>query len=312
MTFRQILRGWLCSLLGFVAFAAEPAMQEPSSQAGPVQTALLNPGQPLFVPTHMRVTTTLRFPGPIGAPEGRGFTEDDSKVPGEYLVAWTRGEHHLTVTPLPGAGALNLNVPYEGQTYVFYFYPVERQFQALASLNLVVTRPAHSQSSAREPAINDGAVRQQGLQPLPASPARLLGLVDKLRLVRALAPGAGLEALVKSLGLELVSAYASGKGAEWREAGGLELMITHVVRDPGTVSLGFALRMRNPAGVPRAPDVTNVVIRCGGRTLGGAMGDLPGILMPGEEQEAFLAAPCPPDAMLSADNDWRISLGVLP
>jgi len=308
----MIIGAWLCSVFVLAAPAPEASAQGLLAQAGPVQAAVLNSGQPLFVPTHMRVTTTLRFPGPIGAPEGRGFTEDEAKMPGEYLVAWTRGEHHLTVTPLPGAGALNLNVPYEGQTYVFYFYPVDKQFQALASLNLVLTPSTIPQSVTGGTLMNGGSVRPLRQKLSPASPARLLGLVDKLRLLRALAPGPGLDALVKSMGLELVNAYASGKGAEWREAGGLEVMITHVVRDPGKASLGFAFRLRNTAAEPRAPDVTNAVIRCGGRILGGALGDLPAILMPGEEQEAFLAAPCPADAVLSADNDWRISFGVLP
>ena len=96
-----------------------------------VQCLPLNSTKPLFLPTHPRVATTLRFPGPIGAPEGRGFTEDESKHPGEYLVTWTPGESHLTVTPLPGAGPLNLNIPYEGDIYVAYFYPVEKQVAAV-------------------------------------------------------------------------------------------------------------------------------------------------------------------------------------
>jgi hypothetical protein len=278
-------------------------------QGGPVQAVMLNAEQPLFVPTHARVTTTLRFPGPIGAPEGRGFTEDEAKVPGEYLVSWTKGESHLTVTPLPGAGALNLNVPYEGQTFVVFFYPVEKQFQALASLNLLARKPT---SAVMATMMGEGRGHVPGSQALPVSPARLLGLVDKLRLLRALAPGPGLDSLVRSMGLELVNAYAPGAGAEWRAAGGLDLMITHVVREPRLGTLGFAVRLRNPGAVPRAPDVTNLVIRCGGRVLGGALGDLPAILVPGEEQEGFLAAPCPADCPLSVSNDWRISLGVLP
>jgi len=302
----------LCLCVGGIALADGVPEGRASFQveSGPVQAAVLDASQPLFVPTHARVTTTLRFPGPIGAPEGRGFTEDESKTPGEYLVSWTRGEHHLTVTPLQGAGALNLNVPYEGQTYVFYFYPVERQFQALASLNLLVRRI--SQAKEVKGAKGSGVGRVGESQAVASSPGRLLGLVDKLRLLRALAPGPGLDALVQSMGLELVNAYADGNGAEWREAGGLELMVTHVVRDPRSGTLGFALRVRNTGGAPRAPDVSNLVIRCGGRVLGGALGDLPAILMPGEELEAFLAAPCPADFPLAAANEWRISLGVLP
>jgi len=307
-----LLRLLLCLILGDIVLigGVTGGLASLSSEAGPVQEAVLDASQPLFVPTNARVTTTLRFPGQIGAPEGRGFTEDEAKSSGEYLVSWTRGEHHLTVTPLPGAGALNLNVPYEGQTYVFYFYPVEKQFQALASLNLVLRKSPQASEVHRQKPSSAGRVGES--PSATPSPGRLLGLVDKLRLLRALAPGPGLDALVQSMSLELVNAYAVGGGAEWREAGGLELLLTHVVRDPRSGTLGFALRVRNTGGTPRAPDVTNLVIRCGGRVLGGALGDLPAILMPGEEQEAFLAAPSPADFPLSAANDWKISLGVLP
>jgi len=93
--------------------------------------------QPLFVPTHPRVTTTIRFPGEIGVSDGQGFhrrsakeiTAGNGRLTSEYHIQWTQGDSYFTVVPLAGAGTRNLNVPYQGNTYVLYFYPVEKRFR---------------------------------------------------------------------------------------------------------------------------------------------------------------------------------------
>jgi len=273
-------------------------------QGGLVQSAVLDPSKPLFVPTHARVTTTLRFPGPIGAPEGRGFTEDETRVPGEYLVTWTRGEAHLTVTPLDKAGALNLNISYQGSTYVVYFYPVERQFQALACLNLnPLVRASSEAGFARADVLSGEAVG--------CEPAHLFGLVDKLKLLRVLAPGAAAQGMAEGMGLEIVYGPAPDRFWAPEVFRGYTLQLTHVVREKKGRGLAFCLRINNRRPEALALDVSSFGVRCGDVYLPQVLCDAPVILAPGEECEAFLCALSPSLQPLVAGNDWHVSVGVI-
>ena len=141
---------WVMVVLVLPVGAGRSAAQETPALAAPagsgvIQVVALDATRPLFVPTHPRVTTTIRFPGEIGVSDGQGFTEDPAKeitagngrLTSEYHIQWTQGDAYFTVVPLASAGTRNLNVPYQGNTYVLYFYPVEKQFQAVALLNLV-------------------------------------------------------------------------------------------------------------------------------------------------------------------------------
>lgn len=290
--------------------SAEPAMgRDAGLLAGMIQTATLDPGVPLFIPTHPRVTTTLRFPGPPGAPEGRGFTEDEGRTPGEYLVAWTQGDHHLAVTPLGNAGPLNLNIPYAGETYVFYFYPVEKQFKALTSLRL------------RSSAGNAGGALKAPVPPrgekANADTTQLLGLMDKLKLLAATQPGRGRQQLAAALGLSLwqppgdradvgeaVQAHTRKTSAE----DVLHIAISQVVADPSLGTLGFAIKARNAAGKALALDGTRFSLKCGGRTLHAKLTEGPSILTPGESAELLLIVLQEGPAILRPENDWQVDL----
>ena len=269
---------------------------------GMIQTAGLNSEVPLFVPTHPRVTTTLRFPEAIGAPEGRGFTEDENKVPGEYLVAWTRGDSHLTVTPLPGAAALNLNIPYKGDTYVVYFYPVERQFQALASLRLV-----QAPTNTRQAPGTVGNEKQSRIGGIPAT--RLLGLLDKVKLLRAVAPGKGQSQLAATLGLELACPSTTQKTEYLTKdpaSPDLEILITHVVRDPSLGALAFALRLINHSKQVLTLGGVKFTAYCGGKTFQQGMAEVPALLSASEETEGFLTIETEALSPFRAENPWLV------
>lgn len=271
-----------------------------------IQTASLEALRPLFVPTHPRVTTTLRFPSAIGAPEGRGFTEDDSKVPGEYLVSWTRGEAHLTVTPLGKAGALNLNIPYEGETYVFYFFPVERQFEALTSLRLSKGPPAKTDRSSQ--------LRPDFAPAQAPSASQLLGLLDKMKVIRATNPGSGQKQLAKQLGIQLgIQLQPSGhKGAAIGEVGTadqiFEVQLLFVAKDQALNALGFHLRLTNRGKGVTAPDSARCLVKCGKNSFPCKLIDGPGILGPSETGECFVIIENESLQPLGVENTWDFQL----
>jgi hypothetical protein len=114
-----------------------------------IRHAELNPDVPIFVPVHPRIATTVSFPRPIGEPLGTGFIDaenvgkvssENAKTPpmarGEYVIDYEQGDTFFTVQPTARSELLNLNVPFEGATIVFYFYPVQSPLSALASLIL--------------------------------------------------------------------------------------------------------------------------------------------------------------------------------
>jgi hypothetical protein len=266
-----------------------------------IQTAPLDPTRPLYVATHPRVTTTVRFPSPMGPPEGRGFTEDEAKHPGEYLVSWTPGESHFTVTPLASAGALNLNVPYQGSTYVVYFYPAPRQLDAVASLVLTAAPAA---GTAVEPRRGE-AVEGEG------GPARLVGFIDRLRLIRAAPDPAALARIASAMGLRAREASGPGPAAPPAEATRHEVRLLRIVRDPRAGFLGFCLRVRNKTGEPQALNVSSFKAHAAAAVLTQAAVDCPRILGPGEEVDAFLVVACPPLEPYSEMNEWRVSADLL-
>ncbi|MFA5264388.1 MAG: hypothetical protein WC378_11220, partial [Opitutaceae bacterium] len=314
------------------------AGQFPSSEEAPIvaatgfiQTAALDSSRPFFIPTHPRVTTTIRFPSAIGAPDGRGFTEDELKQPGEYLVSWSPGDPHFTLTPLRNAGPLNLNVPYQGSTYVLYFYPVEQQFQAVASLNLAPPSAdpgRESAGGATAPIVRSTAPAAAPFK--TASPARMLGIIDRLKLVGSLAPGARLAELVSQLDAEVAlsppqssdisnnappAVLPAGVSA-WlprssTDCGIFEIRLLRTLRDRRLNVIGFALLIRNRSTQAIALDPSSFAARAGSLTLSQFVSDAPAILTAGEEREAFFAVKCPAGAPLLASNEWRVSVDLI-
>lgn len=297
--------------------AASPA--GPSEFSGAIQNAALDPAQPLFVPTHPRVTTTVCFPSSIGAPDGRGFTEDEQKQAGEYLVSWTRGDAYFTLTPLAGAGALNLNVPYKGRIFVLYFYPVERQAAALACLNL--------SEGAADSKGGGPVVRSEKAPPpeaAPVSPAQTLGLIDRIKLLRAAAKGGSGAGIAKSFGLSVVvnprlfseeEAKISGFGA-LAASGSLDFGLFAVdvllaARDEKKSSLGFCVRLSNKCQEEVFFDVASFSARAGSLYLPQFLSDAPPSLKPGESREAYFVVREPTRNPPTLADDWRVAVDLL-
>lgn len=309
------------------AAAATPDVVTPGRNL--VQQVSLDPLQPCFVPTHPRVTTTLRFPAPIGAPEGRGFIEDEKKQVGEYLVAWTRGDAHLTLSPLPGAGPLNLNIPFAGTTYVFYFYPVEHQFQAVAGLTLVATAfpegnaPAATGATARPIATRVPTPLPPPAR-LPVTPARLVGLADRLKLLLAATSAPELLQRAGAMRLEVRSALvapASGVPGDkalpaedpWRERpqGLFTLRLRLLAADRPLGCVAIAVEVTNVSAQALGFNPTGFAARLGPRFLPAVLGEGPAILAPGESRPGFFIVRLPEDLPAHLDNAWQVSFELI-
>lgn len=301
-----------------------------------VQAPQLNASRPYFIPTHPRVTTTIRFPGEIGPPDGAVsvFTEDATQAgSAEYLVTWQQQDSHFTVTPLRPAPMANLNVPYERQTYVFYFYQVADPLHAVASVTLGSSPDAGAEPSVpgRGGAAEQEVERETSPPPAefePLTPARLLGFLDRLKILHATPPGAPLESLVRAMRLQVavppdelrsrgpqVSNDASGiVGTIDRRittGGSYELVLLRVARDPRLNCVGFICLLRNTSDHVIAFDVTSFGARAGAQYLVQRVSDAEPILKPGEQAPAYFVVQPGKNSPLSAANDWKLSVDLV-
>lgn len=322
-------------LLAGLAIALRGQTSEPSAM---IQTLGVTASHPYFVPTHPRVTTTIRFPKTIGPPDGSVtvFTEDASK-PGnaEYLVAWQNGDSYLTITPLKDARIANLNVPYEGKTVVFYFFSVSDPLKAVAALDLTDdSAPAGPETKPRDPppATTPAIARTDAVPPgnqVSVTAARLVGFLDRLKLIHATPPGAKLEALAGAMNVEIAIAHeelvgdagtapgslpagVSGEIARGVTEGGLyQIVLLRAVRDSRLNCIGFICLLRNESDQALCFDVSSFGARAGAEYLTQVISDASPTLKPHEQTSAYFVVAAPRNSPLSAVNDWRISVDLV-
>jgi hypothetical protein len=317
-----------------------------------IQTVALDPARPYFIPTHGRVTTTIRFPEAIGAPDGSVsvFVEDATRSSSaEYLVTWQQGDSYFAVTPLNEARMANLNIPYQGRTYVFYFYPVEDPMTAIASLTLTPPAAATPKATpAATPGLVDAPVastevkRQSAPAPsskLPRTAARLVGFLDRLHVVHATAVGPKLQALASAMNVDVAIAHeeltavggaeqgptTDGSRAETAAAappfeelgrgmndlGLFQIVLLRAVRDRRLGCIGFICLVRNTSDRVLTFDVNSFGARAGAEYLAQCVSDAQPILKPGEQAPAYFIVDPPPASPLLAGNAWKISVDLV-
>jgi hypothetical protein len=215
-----------------------------------------------------------------------------------------------------------LNVPYRGNTYVFYFYPADNQFQALASLNCLEAQGAASQVPAATGPGTAGNGPPEMSERALLSPARALGLIDRLKIVHSSAK-AHIAERAFQLGLELASSPLCGveKPSTGKEAmliespqqncGLFDMELCFIARDSRLCGVAFCLLLRNKTPQPLAFDVASFGARQGPLYFGQFVSDAPGILLPGEQREAFFAISTPSSQKLSLSGLWRISVALI-
>lgn len=323
-----------CLFAGSLVVGAQDAPQ-PGAQlevaANVIRTVALDPAKPLLIPTHPRVATTIRFPGAVGAPFGKGFTEDPSTMPGEYCISWSEGERYMTITPLDGAGAVNLNVPYKDSIYVLYFYPVEVQTQALACLNLVEQKaPEAGQVVAQGPVESRAMPAPAKIEKLDVVPesqyiaptaSRLMGLLDKVKLLHGTASGSVLAGMCDTMQIDLAVSSAETQATPRMSMQGVKGVVQHAINDAGLYQIilvramrdrrmncvGFACIIRNTSPQELAFDVNSFVARSGTFALNSVLADAPAIVKPGEQRTAYFIVQPPKTYPVQAVNEWRIS-----
>ncbi len=327
-------------IAAFFLLVSPALVAEVPDMNGVIQTITLNTTRPYFIPTHPRVTTTIRFPDEIGAPDGSVvvFTEDAAKAgTAEYLVTWQAGDSYLTITPLKAAAMANLNVPYHGRTCVFYFYAVSDPLKAVASVNLVdneATPAAKPPPQTAPSSAAAAAVTRETAPPetdfVATTPARLIGFLDRLKLLHAAALGPELAGLADAMHVEVaVSREELLAGRKDRSADALplgvageisrgvtddglfQIVLLRAVRDRRLNCIGFVCLVRNTSDQELTFDVNSFGARAGAEYLAQRISDATPILKPSEQRPAYFIVQPGPHTPLDAVNDWRITLDLV-
>lgn len=165
---------------------------------------------------------------------------------------------------------------------------------------------------------------------VPATPARLMGFLDRLKLLHATPPGPALDELTRAMRVEVAAtsealARPSGDppdaslrtglvaelGSGLNDAGVFQLILLRAVRDVRTGCIGFICLVRNTSTQVLAFDVNSFGARAGAEYLAQRISDATPILKPDEQSPAYFIVQPPPSRPLLADNPWRLSVDLV-
>ena len=140
----------LLSSLGLVAVAKDKA----------IQNFILDEQTVYVIPVATNRVTTISFPGAIAAMDAAQVSIDPQK-PAPFLIAHTKGSAFFSVRAEAGKAVTNINIRWNGQTYVLELVASDEPFLS------VTFEPAPDTSGATQSA--------------PVTPTRLLALLDEAK-----------------------------------------------------------------------------------------------------------------------------------
>jgi hypothetical protein len=246
-----------------------------------IQRITLDDHVVLNVPVGTNRVTTISFPGPVTAIDGAGVTTD-SKLPGDFLLAHTKGSSFLSIRALTRKASANLNIRWSKRTYVFEFF--ESSTPVLA-LNLEERRSATKVKTA--PVV---------------SPIRLLSLLDKAKSYP----------LLKQQHPESV-AYVEVKTfpdkPEITDFNEFEIRITEIFRFDPEDTLVFQITLRNKSNKDIRYRPETFAVRAGNRLYHQSISDASGMLPAKSEATVYFAITGTPDGgrnELSLKNQFSV------
>jgi hypothetical protein len=252
-----------------------------------VREEVLDQRNPIEVHTSTHGATTLQFPAKLQGIEGDGFTAKPDEVPGDFLIS--RGPNWVSVKALKPDAEQNLNVVIDGRVY-----PIVLVTESQNDFSVLFTLSGHGLSGARP------APRKA------ATPARILGLIDKLKgypTFATLAPAMYTD-------MDVNEGPALDKSAAENDQ--VKARIVRVLRDGGLDALAFEVNLTNKTADDYRYDPKAFGVRIGKVVYAALTGDGAGKVPAHAEQTAFFVVAGGEDssepADLSAFNDFQLVL----
>lgn len=252
-----------------------------------VREEILDQRNPVEVRTSMHGATTLQFPAKLQGIEGDGFTAKPDEVPGDFLIS--RGPNWVSVKALRPDAEQNLNIVIEGRVY-----PILLVTEAQNDFSVIFTLSGHGLSGARP------APRKA------ATPARILGLIDKLKgypTFSTLAPAMYTDMDVNERPELEKSAVENDQ---------VKARIVRVLRDGALDALAFEVHLLNKTADDYLYDPKGFGVRVGKVVYAALTGEGAGKIPARSEQTAFFVVAGGEDSSepedLSAFNDFSLVL----
>ncbi len=269
-------------LLACLAARAAFAADAPKA----IQDCTLDDHTVYAVPVSGSRVTTISFPSAISAIDASLVTTD-AKTAGLFQIAHTKGTSYLSARALAKGAATNVNVRWNGRTYV-----LELKESTAPSLS-VIFQPQPDHNATR---------------PRPVTPARLLGLLDKAKAFPLLSEHHP-EALT---GVE----YRDGNNQpSVTDCDEYEVRVTEAFRFDLEDTLVFRLRLQNKTleSIEFAPE--QMRLKVGTQTLFPSLTQLGGFIPANGTRDGYVAFTGTPEGErndLSLKNEFTFVLSRTP
>ncbi|MCG3147780.1 MAG: hypothetical protein PCFJNLEI_01221 [Verrucomicrobiae bacterium] len=267
----------LCTLLLIAAHAGH------AKEFNPIAEYRLDEHTVYTIPVSRSRVTTLNFPGPISAIDGANVT-NDTKTPGLFQIAHTRGSHFVSVRALVQKAATNINIRWNKKTYVIVLVESE---QPLFS---VIFGYAGDEPRATAP--------------VRVTPARLLALLDKAKAYPLLKANHS-QAVAQ---VEYVNYAKTPRIMDYKD---YEVQLDEAFRFNPEDTLIFRVILRNKTDQPINYRPDGLALRVGDRTYPQSVSDASGTIPPKNEVPVYFAVTGTPNGGrndLSMKNEFTVLL----
>ncbi len=224
----------------------------------------LNQNEPVIIRVGTRSITTLEFPTKIEALDGYGFSVSPApEGPDLFQISFSKGTNFLSVKSLRDGAEGNLSVILASKVYSLLCQTVNNPSFAVIfqeGRGKVIVNPQEVLAKNKD-----------------ASPARILGFLDKVKGYPALKVSA--PEMVQDLAITEPNSDSSVEG--------LEVKLRRVIRDDVIDSIGFELELTNKTATQFFYDPEGFFVRVGDEVYPQAASDAAGTVPPGKRQNAF-------------------------
>lgn len=264
--------------------SGDPSGTEVASIPEFIREVRLDPDQPILIPAHPVMSTTIMFPGPIAAPIGAFYIDpamSAEEVAGDWYLEFESGSNLLTIAPINDKSPpRNLNILFEDEVYVIIPFVAKATSEANALVRLTRSSESIKEANQRENLITKTTA---GPQPF-RNPSRgdLIAFMDELRVLATLE-----EARLEDF-LEETNGYTlSVREGDESDYGPFGFRINRVVRAPEIDALGFFISIRNDTDRNMYLDPRSFFVRVGLNLYESALTDAPTVIASGVSVPAF-------------------------
>jgi hypothetical protein len=254
-----------------------------SAKNNAIQSFILDAQTVYAIPVATNRVTTISFPGPISAIDAAQATIEPQK-PAAFLIAYTKGTSFLSVRAEKKKAATNVNIRWNGQTYVLEFVESDQPLLSVTfRLPPATTEPAQAQ---------------------PVTPTRLLALLDEAKaypLLKAYHPQAVAQVEYRNFQKRPCVVDCTNYAVKVEEAFRFDPQDTLIFR------VGITNKTAKELIYPR----NGFSLRVGDRTYPESISDASGIVPPHTQTPAYFAVTGTPDGSrndISLKNNFYVIL----